>query len=218
MNINAIFMLIVMAGVPLIFAITMHEAAHGFVAKLRGDNTAQALGRVSLNPVVHIDFIGTILIPAILLLSSIATGFFVVFGWAKPVPINPNNFKNTRVDTALVALAGPMANLIMALIWAIIVKFSSQYPYVGGMASYGIVVNIVLMVLNLLPIPPLDGSKVVSAFLSQNMANKYNNIQRYGFLILLVLIIIPFNGTSLLSFIMNPFISFIMKIINNVIF
>ncbi|BCD91358.1 hypothetical protein fh0823_14970 [Francisella halioticida] len=122
-----------MAGIPLIFAITMHEAAHGLIAKLRGDNTAYTLGRVTLNPVPHIDPIGTLLIPGIMLLSSIASGFPFIFGWAKSVPVDYNKLKNPRFDMALVAAAGLLANFIMALLWAIVAKYVTFHPYVQGM-------------------------------------------------------------------------------------
>ncbi|QIW10731.1 site-2 protease family protein [Francisella sp. LA112445] len=218
MDINHILITILMAGIPLIFAITMHEAAHGLIAKLRGDNTAYNLGRVTLNPVSHIDPIGTLLLPGIMLLSSIAAGFPFIFGWAKPVPVNYSNLKKPRLDMALVALAGPLANYIMAILWAVVAKYITLHPYVQGMAFYGIMINIVLMILNLIPIPPLDGSKIIIAFLSPSLAFKYNSIQRYGFFILLALIIIPFNGSNLLFYIMKPFIIAITHIVQFIVF
>ena len=213
MNINQILMTVLMAGIPLIFAITMHEAAHGFIAKLRGDNTAYKLGRVTLNPVPHIDPIGTVLVPAIMLLSSLTAGFPFVFGWAKPVPVNYNNLKNSKSDMALVALAGPMANFFMALIWISIYKHIDLHPYIQEMALYGVMINVVLMILNLLPIPPLDGSKIISAFLTPAMAYKYNSYERYGFMILIALIITPYHNSSILFQIMNPFIATVIKIL-----
>ena len=218
MDINHILITLLMAGIPLIFAITMHEAAHGLIAKIRGDNTAYNLGRVTLNPVSHIDPIGTIAIPGLMLLSSMAAGFPFIFGWAKPVPVDYNKLKKPRQDMALVALAGPLANFIMAILWAIVAKYITLHPHVQGMAFYGIMINIVLMILNLIPIPPLDGSKVVTAFLPQSLAFKYNNIQRYGFFILLALIIIPFNGSNLLFYIMKPFIVAITSLIQLIVF
>jgi Zn-dependent protease len=216
MDINQILMMLLMAGIPLIFAITMHEAAHGFVAKLRGDSTAYNLGRVTLNPVPHIDPIGTILVPAVMLLSTLAAGFPFIFGWAKPVPINYNNLKKPRSDMALVALAGPMANFLMAIVWMTVYKHINLHPYIQGMAQYGVMINVVLMVLNLLPMPPLDGSKIVSAFLSPSMAYKYNSYERFGFMILIALIIIPLGGSSLLFYIMSPFITFVTHIIQTI--
>ena len=216
MDINQLLLMILMAGIPLIFAITMHEAAHGFVAKLRGDNTACQLGRVTLNPVSHIDPIGTILVPAVMLLSTLAASFPFIFGWAKPVPVNYSNLKKPRSDMALVALAGPMANFLMAIVWMIVYKHVNLHPYIQGMALYGIMINVVLMILNLLPIPPLDGSKIVSAFLTPSMAYKYNSYERYGFMILIVLIIIPIDGSSLLFYIISPFITFVTQIIQSI--
>ncbi|AJC49442.1 site-2 protease family protein [Allofrancisella guangzhouensis] len=218
MDLNQLLLTILMAGIPLIFAITMHEAAHGLIAKLRGDNTAYMLGRVTLNPVPHIDPIGTILVPGLMLLSSLTTGFPFIFGWAKPVPVDYSKLKNPRSDMALVALAGPMTNFLMALLWALVAKYVTLHPYFQSMALYGVMINVVLMVLNLLPIPPLDGSKVISAFLPPNVAYKYNSYQRYGFIILLLLIIIPFAGSNLLFYIMGPFITGIIEFIQIVVF
>ena len=211
-------MMVLIAGIPLIFAITMHEAAHGFVAKLRGDNTAYNLGRVTLNPVSHIDPIGTILVPAIMLLSTLTVGFPFIFGWAKPVPINYNNLKKPRRDMTLVALAGPMANFLMAIIWMIVYKHVDLHPYIQAMALYGIMINVVLMILNLLPIPPLDGSRIVCSFLTPSLAYKYNSYERYGFMILIVLIVIPIRGSSILFYIIGPFISIIIQIIQTITF
>ncbi|APC96797.1 site-2 protease family protein [Francisella frigiditurris] len=218
MDLNQLLLTILMAGIPLIFAITLHEAAHAYIAKFRGDKTAYNLGRVTLNPVPHIDLIGTIIVPGLLLLSSMTVGFPFIFGWAKPVPINYNNLKNPRSDMAMVALAGPLANFIMAVVWALLYKHITLHPYIQQMALYGMIINVVLMVLNLLPIPPLDGSRIVSAILPPKVAYKYNSIERYGFFILLALIIIPFQGGNLLFFILNPFISFTLQIIQAITF
>lgn len=218
MDLNHILITSLMAIIPLVFAITIHEAAHGYIAKYRGDNTAYKLGRVSLNPVSHIDLIGTIIVPGLMLIGSLASGFPFIFGWAKPVPINYSNLKNPRLDIALVAIAGPLANFLMAIIWAIIAKYITSYPYIQGMAFYGVMINIVLMILNLLPIPPLDGSKIVASFLPKAIAYKYSNLQKYGFYILLALVLIPFNGSNLLFTIMKPFINIIINIIQLIIF
>jgi len=218
MDLNQLLVTILMAGIPLIFAITMHEAAHGYIAKMRGDNTAYNLGRVTLNPVPHIDPVGTIIVPGLMLISSLAAGLPFIFGWAKPVPVDYNNLKRPKSDMALVAIAGPIANLIMAVLWALVAKYMTLHPYIQGMAFYGIMINVVLMVLNLLPIPPLDGSKVVTSFLPAKTAYKYNSFQRYGFFILLVLIIIPINNTNLLFFIMKPFIISVTSLIQYVVF
>lgn len=184
---------------PVLFAITVHEVAHGWVAKQFGDRTAQMLGRLTLNPLKHIDPVGTILVPGILLLMG---GF--VFGWAKPVPVNQRNLGNPKRDMAIVAVAGPVANLIMALFWALIIRIGTLF--VGGeeaiglpliyMGSAGISINIFLMMLNLLPIPPLDGGRVLAGFLPGPLAYKLNRLEPYGFMILIALIY--FGGLSLL--------------------
>jgi Zn-dependent protease len=175
---------------PVIFAITVHEVAHGWVAKKYGDNTASALGRLTINPIKHIDWLGTVILPGILLLTG--TGF--IFGWAKPVPVDARNFKNPRKDMAVVALAGPISNLLMALAWALLarvggmvgVEFISLPLIYMGIA--GISINLVLALINLLPIPPLDGSRVLSGILPGYWAWKYNQLERYGFIILLILL------------------------------
>ncbi|MBK2357518.1 site-2 protease family protein [Francisella hispaniensis] len=218
MDFDHILITVLMAVIPLIFAITIHEAAHGFVAKIRGDDTAYRLGRVTLNPVSHIDPIGTIVFPGLMIISSISFGFPFIFGWAKPVPIDYTKLRRPKIDTILVAIAGPLANLAMAFIWAIVAKYITLHPYIQGMAFYGIMINVVLMILNLLPIPPLDGSRIISSLLPINLAYKYNSIEKYGFLIILALVIIPFNSSNLLFFIMQPFITAIINLIQFIIF
>jgi Zn-dependent protease len=176
---------------PVLFAITLHEVAHGWVASRLGDNTAKSLGRLSLNPLRHIDPVGTILVPGLLL----AFGGFI-FGWAKPVPVDWGRLRHPRRDMALVAVAGPGANLVMGLGWAILLRLAAELPegldYValplGLMGKAGVTINSVLMVLNLLPIPPLDGSRVVSTLLPLRAAIQYSRIEPYGFWILLILI------------------------------
>ncbi|MCK5478273.1 MAG: site-2 protease family protein [Methylococcales bacterium] len=181
---------IVVWVIPVIFAITVHEVAHGWVAKKYGDNTASMLGRLTLNPIKHIDILGTIIIPGLLLLSS--TGF--IFGWAKPVPVNPRNFKNPKKDMAIVALAGPVANLLMAIAWALVARLgvfinveAVSLPLIyTGIA--GISINLVLGIINLLPIPPLDGSRIVTGMLPNKLAWQYNRLERFGFIVLLILL------------------------------
>jgi len=175
---------------PVIFAITGHEVAHGWVAKKYGDNTASQQGRLTLNPIKHVDFVGTIIIPGLLLISS--AGF--IFGWAKPVPVDPRYFKNPRRDMAVVAVAGPVSNLLMAFAWAMIVKLGIVLSMDGVSlplilaGKAGIQINLVLALINLIPIPPLDGSRIVTGFLSNNLAWKYNKLERYGFFILIALL------------------------------
>ena len=175
---------------PVLFAITIHEVAHGWVARKCGDNTAWMLGRLTLNPLKHIDPVGTILIPGLLLVTG--TGF--IFGWAKPVPVNFRNLKNPKQDMAIVAAAGPFSNLLMALGWALGIRLgilvnqeSITLPLVY-MGIAGISINLVLALINLLPIPPLDGSRIVSGILSAKWAWYYNRFEPYGFYLLLVLL------------------------------
>ncbi len=175
---------------PVVFAITVHEVAHGWAAKKMGDNTAFMLGRLTLNPIKHIDLIGTIIVPGLLLLTF--TGF--IFGWAKPVPVDPRHFKNPRRDMALVALAGPMANLSMAIGWALLARIGGligtefiSLPFIY-MGIAGISINLVLALLNLLPIPPLDGSRILTGILPSYWAWQYNKLERFGFIILIVLL------------------------------
>lgn len=175
---------------PVVFAITVHEVAHGWMAKKFGDNTASQQGRLTLNPIKHIDILGTIIIPGLLLLSF--TGF--IFGWAKPVPVDPRNFKNPKKAMAIVALAGPVANLLMAIGWALVARLgvmveieviSLPLIYTG---IAGISINLVLALINLIPIPPLDGSRIVSGILPNKWAWHYNRMERFGFIILLILL------------------------------
>jgi len=182
---------IVVWVIPVVFAITVHEVAHGWVAKLRGDNTASMLGRLTLNPVKHIDWIGTVLVPGILILSF--TGF--IFGWAKPVPVNDKNLANPRVDMALVAVAGPVANVVMALLWAGITRIgvsvevesiSSPLIYMG---IAGVSINLVLALINLIPVPPLDGSRVLACLLPPKWAERFNRIEGLGLIVLLLLLV-----------------------------
>ncbi|HEY1076941.1 MAG TPA: site-2 protease family protein [Fontimonas sp.] len=176
-------------ALPVLLAITVHEASHGYAARALGDNTASAAGRLSLNPLRHIDPVGTILLPAVLL----AIGGFL-FGWAKPVPVNMRNLRHPRRDMALVAIAGPLSNLLMALLWGLLLKFAvASGPAEGiwlglrAMAIAGIVINLVLMVLNLLPLPPLDGGRVLTGLVPESVARQFDRFERYGLVILLVL-------------------------------
>ncbi len=191
---------ILLYAIPILFAITVHEVAHGWVANKLGDPTAKMLGRLTLNPIKHIDLIGTIIVPAILVTLS---GF--IFGWAKPVPITWQNLHHPRRDTALVAAAGPISNLIMAVIWAALTKLGiiliPSMPAAAAlvtMGQIGIYINLILLVLNLLPIPPLDGSRVVSSLLPPRASAQYMRIEPFGFFILLLLLVLGVLGTILL--------------------
>jgi len=189
-------------SLPIIFAITVHEAAHGYAAKYFGDMTAFHLKRISLNPIRHIDPMGTIVLPA--LLFFLQAGF--IFGWAKPVPVNFSNLRNPKKDMLWVALAGPGANLIMAIFWTIIYSNQLFFPdmaqsFIGVMAIAGIQINIVLMVLNLLPLPPLDGGRVAVSLLPYPWSGKLAGLERYGFFILIFLL-----ATGILGAILSPLI------------
>lgn len=202
-------------ALPLIFAITLHEAGHAWMAYRLGDNTAKMMGRLSLNPIKHIDLVGTIIVPLILLLL---TNFNFIFGWAKPVPIELSNLKNPQRDSALVALAGPGMNLIMALGWALLMKFSYQLDPKDNLfalflvltSNAGIIANVILFVLNILPLPPLDGSKVVAAFLPTRYALLMYQYEIYGLLVIVLLIL-----TNLLGYILLPPINTLLSLIKN---
>jgi Zn-dependent protease len=185
--------------IPVIFAITVHEAAHGWMAKRLGDSTAEMLGRLTFNPIPHIDPVGTILVPlGLYLFSQVTGGPFFLFGWAKPVPINWNNLNKPKRDIGLVALAGPGANLLMALIWAVAVYIGAMsleaFRWFGlpllMMGVAGVLINSLLMVLNLLPVPPLDGGRVVYSLLPAKQAQVYSRIEPYGLFIILILFIL----------------------------
>jgi len=196
-------------SLPIIFAITVHEAAHGYAAKYFGDMTAFHLKRISLNPLRHIDPLGTIILPA--LLFFLQAGF--IFGWAKPVPVNFSNLRNPKKDMLWVALAGPGANLIMAILWTIVYSNQQLVPSIGQnfisvMAVAGIQINIVLMVLNLLPLPPLDGGRVAVSLLPYPWSSKLAGLERYGFFILIFLL-----ATGLLGAILSPLIRISQNII-----
>ncbi|SFV81003.1 FIG004556: membrane metalloprotease [hydrothermal vent metagenome] len=172
--------------IPVLFAITVHETAHGWVASKLGDHTARMMGRLTLNPIKHIDPVGTILVPALLYLSS--AGF--LFGWAKPVPINFSALRSPKRDMLWVALAGPGVNLLMAIGWLIIVAIANtlNIPFLVLMGGAGIFVNLLLAIFNLLPIPPLDGGRVISSLLPGRLAYQYDQLEPYGLFILVGLL------------------------------
>ena len=180
--------------IPVVFAITVHEVAHGAVARMLGDHTAERQGRLTLNPIAHIDPIGTLLLPGLLLYIG-----GLVFGWAKPVPINAYNLKNPKKDMLYVAIAGPIANLLMALLWALIlfiletleIQITSVlvYTFLMTMTQTGIFINLVLMFFNLLPIPPLDGGSVLRSLVNDKLSRKIDLIEPYGIFIVLGLLL-----------------------------
>jgi Zn-dependent proteases len=204
---------ILLLAVPLILGITLHEAAHGYVARMYGDRTAEMMGRITLNPIKHIDPIGTLLVPGVMLLMAKATGIPLVFGWAKPVPVNASNLKDPIRNMRWVAAAGPLSNLVMAFAWAIVLKIGSYIPgeYASGlvlMAVYGISINVLLMVLNLMPILPLDGGRILYSFLPWKWAMQFRRIEPWGIWILLFLLI-----TDILWVVMRPIMNFVTRVI-----
>ena len=200
---------------PVVLAITVHEVAHGWVALRCGDRTAQMMGRLTLNPIKHIDPIGTLVVPGILLLLG---GF--VFGWAKPVPVTWENLRRPKLDMAIVAAAGPFSNFIMALIWAILLKLGLTVGGTWGwfsqpivhMAQAGITINLVLMVLNLIPIPPLDGGRIAVGLLPGPLAWQLSRLERFGMIIVLGLLF-----TGVLSWIMSWPVSALGKLIYSLV-
>lgn len=204
-------------AIPLIFAITLHESAHGWAAGRLGDPTATMLGRVTINPIPHIDPIGTIAVPGTLLLMSALTGGGgLLFGWAKPVPINPRYFRNPLKAMTITAAAGPLSNLLQMIFWALLLKALAAVgfydKFVISVCAAGISVNLMLMAFNLIPIPPLDGGRIVRGLLPRQAGMAFDKIEPYGFMILLVLMV----GGGL-SFFVRPFLMFGQWIINLVL-
>lgn len=196
--------LIAVYALPVILAITLHEAAHGYVAMRFGDLTAYAAGRVTLNPVRHIDPIGTVLLPLILLaIGKMTGGGSVLFGWAKPVPVNFGNLRAPKRDMLWVAIAGPGSNLLMAILWAAVLKINLTFPGtryalpLALMGAAGIYINVIFMVLNLMPLPPLDGGRILVSLLPQRYAWRVARLERWGFAILLVLLFTGLLGAVL---------------------
>lgn len=204
-------------ALPVIFAITLHEAAHGYVARHFGDQTAFQQGRVSLNPIRHIDIVGTIVVPLLILLST--RGSFV-FGWAKPVPVNFGNLRRPKRDMLWVAAAGPAANLLMMLGWAIVLKLSFATGGGGGIflhevARAGILTNVLFMLFNLLPILPLDGGRVVFSLLPNRLAYRYGQTERFGFPILIGLMLLgPLAGIYVLSWVLTPMLVLVLGLVS----
>ena len=210
MEISSLIQTIAISALPVIFAITVHEAAHGYAARHFGDNTAWLAGRISLNPLRHIDPFGTVLLP--LLLFVVNSPF--IFGWAKPVPVNFGRLRNPKRDMLWVAAAGPAVNLLMAFGWAVLLKLAIVMPFnaytrpLAMMSEMGIGINVMLMVLNLLPLPPLDGGRIAVSLMPFSMAMKFSQLERWGIPILLLL-----SFTGMLSSILWPFVAAVKSLI-----
>jgi len=198
----------------LLFSVIIHEVMHGVVALRFGDHTAEKAGRLTLNPIPHIDLIGTILLPALL----IFTGSPILFGWAKPVPVNPLNFSSLRKGELFVSAAGILSNFGLAVAATLIYHFLNALPQtfptiIGSLLRFTVTINLVLGIFNLFPIPPLDGSKILLSQLPYNLARSYQKIEPYGFLILLVLLMVPFGRGSLLQTILGFFVNLFSRIL-----
>jgi Zn-dependent protease len=199
---------------PIIFAITLHEAAHGYVARYFGDSTAYLQGRISLNPMRHIDPIGTVVLPIVtLMIAAVSPGSAFLFGWAKPVPVSFGNLRNPKSDMMWVALAGPAMNLLMALVWEAFLKIQlsthMEEVFFLEMAQGGVRINLMFMLLNLLPILPLDGGRIVVSLLPPKAAFRFAQLEPYGLFILFALVIIPglFSAPGLLSVVLGPLLA-----------
>ncbi|MDR2113349.1 MAG: site-2 protease family protein [Candidatus Accumulibacter sp.] len=211
----ALIQTVLISALPVILAITLHEAAHAYAASHFGDTTARAAGRISLNPLRHVDPVGTLLVPgAALLLSYLAAGNTMLFGWAKPVPVNFGRLRNPLRDMMWVAAAGPAVNLVMALGWAALLKLATILPLAAYarplalMSFAGININLVLMVLNLLPLPPLDGGRIAVGLLPYRLALPFSRLEPWGFPILLLLLF-----THTLDLILWPVIATFQRLI-----
>ncbi len=196
--------------IPVLFAITLHEVAHGWVANKLGDPTAKNRGRLTVNPLKHVDPVGTVVVPLFLAMVSP-----FILGWAKPVPIEPRYFKSPMLDMALVAVAGPVSNFVMACFWAMfillvnnVISPSDTLSFLMEMGKNGIIINIILMVLNLLPIPPLDGSRVLAGILPAPLARPYMQLERFGMVIILLLLI-----SGILGKILWPLVQYFINVI-----
>lgn len=202
--------------VVLIFSAVIHEVAHGFVAYLRGDDTAKVAGRLTLNPISHIDWFGSVILPALLLLS----GAKILFAWAKPVPFDPRKLKNPKVDIPLVSFAGPFSNILLAVLAGLAIRFVMAFPYLFGSFVQSVFdvllvmlsINIMLLIINLIPIPPLDGSKVITYFMPEEIGYKYMSLNPLiGFILLYALL-----STGVIGKIIGPVIAFLITFLSGI--
>jgi Zn-dependent protease len=205
---DSLIQTITVYAIPVLFAITLHEAAHGYVARMFGDKTAWLAGRITLNPIKHVDLVGTIAVPLLILAAAKLLGApGLLFGWAKPVPVNFANLRRPKRDMIWVAAAGPGSNLFMAILWAIFLtaqdSLGLREEFFQAMAVAGVQVNLVLMALNLLPVPPLDGGRIVTGLLPNKLAYRFAQIEPFGLIILVVLLV-----TGTLGFFIRPFLDF----------
>ena len=210
MDVTQLVQTVAIYAIPVLFAITLHEAAHGYVARYFGDMTAYAQGRISLNPTRHIDLIGTIIVPLVMVVLS--QGRFL-FGWAKPVPVNYSALRSPKRDMMWVAAAGPASNLAMALAWVVLLKLAMLLPAnffsipLRLMSEAGILVNLIFMFLNLLPILPLDGGRILASLLPSRLAWQYSKLERWGLPLLLLLFLLPIaEGRTAIDFVLGPLV------------
>ena len=212
MDIASIITTIAMYALPVVLAITIHEAAHGYVAKYFGDPTAYMLGRVTLNPLKHIDPLGTIVLPIAMYLMTSGS---MLFGYAKPVPVVAHRLRNPRTDMVWVALAGPASNFLQALLWGLVLLLASQThsELLATMAQGGLLVNTILCVLNLFPLPPLDGGRIVAGLLPPSLAYPFSRIEPYGFLIVILLM----ASDLLNTYWMQPMMSAMTLVLKNIL-
>jgi Zn-dependent protease len=216
---DALIQTLAIYAIPVLLAITLHEAAHGYVARHFGDPTAYLAGRISLNPLRHVDAVGTILVPgAILVASKLIGGSALLFGWAKPVPVDFGRLRRPKQDMLWVAAAGPGANLVMALAWAFLLKAALAMDagllgaFLAGNARAGIEINAVLMLLNLLPIPPLDGGRIAVSLLPHRLAWQFSRLEPYGLAILLLLLF-----TDVLGRILGPLLGLFFRLLDSIL-
>jgi len=196
-----------------IYSIILHEISHGFVADKLGDPTARVQGRLTLNPMPHIDIIGSIILPLILYFTSP-----IIFGWAKPVPFDPFNLKNPRKDSALISLAGPATNILIAILFSLLLRLIIVFnltvnPSIYSILQFGVLINVILGVFNLIPIHPLDGFKVVGGLLSEKQASEWYQLERYGIIFLLAFLFLPVGGSNMLNLVLGPVIRFVIGIL-----